>query len=151
MVTATPTQPLNQPEIAHSKSAGPCVMVVLGATGDLTKRKLLPAIYNLLSSGLISREFAIVGLAKDELSSEQFRAHVGDSLKQFCDGADPELVDWLQRHAYYVSGEFGDAETYKRLRAQLTEVDKVHGTHGNYFFYFAIAPQFFATAVEKLG
>jgi len=148
---ATATQPNTQVDIPQTKSAGPCAMVLFGATGDLTKRKLLPSIYNLLSSGLISREFAIVGMAKDELTTEQFRAHVNDSLKQFCDGADPQLVDWLERHSYYVAGEFGDPEAYKRLRAQLTEVDKAHGTHGNYFFYFAIAPQFFATAVEKLG
>jgi glucose-6-phosphate 1-dehydrogenase len=61
------------------------------------------------------------------------------------------LAKWLEQHSYYVSGEFGDSEAYKRLRAQLDEADKAHGTHGNYFFYFAIAPQFFATAVEKLG
>jgi len=126
-------------------------MVVFGATGDLTKRKLLPAIYNLLRSGLVSREFAIVGMAKDELTTEQFRQHVRDSLMQFAEGTDPELVDWLVVHSYYIVGEFGDLEAYNRLRGQLNEVDKVHGTHGNYFFYFAIAPQFFATAVEKLG
>ncbi|HEU5235429.1 MAG TPA: hypothetical protein VFU50_21405, partial [Terriglobales bacterium] len=107
---ATATQPNTQADIPQTKSAGPCVMVLFGATGDLTKRKLLPSIYNLLSSGLLSREFAIVGMAKDELTTEQFRAHVNDSLKQFCDGADPQLVDWLDRHSYYVTGEFGDPE-----------------------------------------
>jgi len=126
-------------------------MVIFGATGDLTKRKLLPSIYNLLSTGLLSREFAIIGMSKDDWSTDQFRKHVGDSLKQFSEGSDPELVDWLERHSYYVQGEFGDIEAYKRLRAQLKEVDEIHGTHGNYFFYFAIAPQFFATAVQKLG
>src|SRR2546423_904452 len=147
MATATSTQA----SIPHTKTTGPCVMVIFGATGDLTKRKLLPSIYNLLSEGLLSREFAIVGMAKDDWSTDQFRKHVSDSLKQFTDSPDPELVDWLAVHSYYVSGEFGDSEAYKRLRAQLTEVDKVHGTHGNYFFYFAISPQFFATSVEKLG
>jgi len=126
-------------------------MVIFGATGDLTKRKLLPSIYNLLSTGLLSREFAIVGMSKDGWTTDQFRKHVSDSLKQFAEGADPELVDWLERHSYYVQGEFGDSEAYKRLRVQLKEVDEVHGTHGNYFFYFAIAPQFFATSVQKLG
>src|SRR5438105_9514278 len=125
MATATPAQAETTP---HTKSAGPCAMVLFGATGDLTKRKLLPSIYNLLSSGLLSREFAIVGMAKDDLTTEQFRGHVADSLKQFCEGADPELAKWLEQHSYYVSGEFGDSEAYKRLRAQLDEVDKVHGT-----------------------
>ena len=147
MATATSVQT----NIPHTKTTGPCVMVIFGATGDLTKRKLLPSIYNLLSTGLLSREFAIVGMSKDDWSTDQFRKHVSDSLKQFTEGSDPELVDWLERHSYYVQGEFGDSEAYKRLRAQLKEVDDVHGTHGNYFFYFAISPQFFATAVQKLG
>ena len=147
MATATSVQT----NIPHTKTTGPCVMVIFGATGDLTKRKLLPSIYNLLSTGLLSREFAIVGMSKDGWTTDQFRKHVSDSLKQFAEGADPELVDWLERHSYYVQGEFGDSEAYKRLRVQLKEVDEVHGTHGNYFFYFAIAPQFFATSVQKLG
>jgi len=151
MATATTAQPNTESNTPHTKTTGPCAMVLFGATGDLTKRKLLPSIYNLLSEGLLSREFAIVGMAKDELSTEQFRKRVGDALKEFCPGGDPQLIDWLVVHSYYVSGEFGDIEAYKRLRAQLAEVDKVHGTHKNYFFYLAIAPQFFASAVEKLG
>jgi glucose-6-phosphate 1-dehydrogenase len=126
-------------------------MVIFGATGDLTKRKLIPSIYNLLQEGLLSREFAIVGMARDQLSTEQFQEHIDKALKEFCPGGDPELMEWLVRHSFYVTGEFGDDAAYQRLKEQLAEVDKQHGTHGNYFFYFAIAPQFFATAVEKLG
>ena len=151
MAAAIPIQPQIEAPLPRTKTTGPCVMVIFGATGDLTKRKLLPSIYNLLSEGLLSREFAIVGMARDELNTEEFRKRVGDALREFCPGADPELVDWLVVHSYYVTGEFGDAEAYKRLRAQLAEVDKSHGTHQNYFFYLAIAPQFFASAVEKLG
>ncbi|HET9744009.1 MAG TPA: glucose-6-phosphate dehydrogenase [Terriglobales bacterium] len=146
MATATSIEPLH-----GVKTTGPCAMVIFGATGDLTKRKLLPAIYNLMREGLLSREFAIIGVAKDQLSHDQFRSRVTESLKQFSDGADPQIVEWLVQHSYYVSGEFGDAQAYQRLRAQLNDVDKQHGTHGNYFFYFAIAPQFFAETVEMLG
>src|SRR5260370_32863100 len=100
MATATSVQT----NITHTKTTGPCVMVIFGATGDLTKRKLLPSIYNLLSTGLLSREFAIVGMSKDDWTTDQFRKHVSDSLKQFTEGADPELVDWLAVHSYYVQG-----------------------------------------------
>src|SRR5258708_6428827 len=152
MATATGTSVEQSPSPpAHTKTAGPCVMVIFGATGDLTKRKLIPSIYNLLQEGLLSREFAIVGMARDQLSTEQFQEHIDKALKEFCPGGDPELMEWLVRHSFYVTGEFGDDAAYQRLKEQLAEVDKQHGTHGNYFFYFAIAPQFFATAVEKLG
>ena len=143
--TVEPTPPPN------TRTTGPCVMVVFGAAGDLTKRLLLPAVYNLLRDGLLSREFAIVGMSRDQLNTEQFRKHVKDSLNQFIAKPDAELVNWLVEHSYYVMGEFGDAAAYQRLREQLTEVDKKHGTHGNYFFYLAVAPQFFATSVEELS
>jgi glucose-6-phosphate 1-dehydrogenase len=135
----------------HTKSTGPCVMVIFGAAGDLTKRKLLPSIYNLLQQNLLSREFAIIGVSRDDYNTEKFRKHVSDSLKQFCEGGDQELVEWLANHSYYVQGEFDNPDLYTRLGEQLAQVDKQHNTHGNYFFYLAIAPQFFATAVEQLG
>src|SRR2546423_1317450 len=137
--------------LPHTKSTGPCVMVIFGAAGDLTKRKLLPSIYNLLQQILLSREFAIVGVSRDNFDTEKFRKHVTDSLTQFCDGADKELVEWLANHSYYVQGEFDNPDLYARLGDQLAQADKQHNTHGNYFFYLAVAPQFFATAVEQLG
>jgi Glucose-6-phosphate 1-dehydrogenase len=79
-------------------------MVIFGAAGDLTKRLLLPAVYNLLRDGLLSREFAIVGMSRDQLNTEQFRKHVRDSLNQFCVNPDSELVNWLVEHSYYVMG-----------------------------------------------
>src|SRR5207248_11649249 len=110
----------------HTKSTGPCVMVIFGAAGDLTKRKLLPSIYNLLQQNLLSREFAIVGVSRDDYNTEKFRKHVSDSLGQFCQGADQELVEWLANHSYYVQGEFNSPDLYSRLTAQLAEADKQH-------------------------
>jgi glucose-6-phosphate 1-dehydrogenase len=137
--------------LPQTKSTGPCVMVIFGAAGDLTKRKLLPSIYNLLRQNLLSREFAIVGVSRDDFNTEKFRKHVKDSLHQFCEGCDQELAEWLTNHSYYVQGEFDNPDLYARLGQQLAAIDKQHNTHENYFFYLAIAPQFFATAVQQLG
>ena len=128
-------------------------MVVCGATGDLTKRKLLPALYNLAQSNLLSREFAIVGFSRLPLTSEAFRAQLAEDMQMFVSGGavDPEIWDWLARRIYYVSGEFNDAAAYQRLRDTLAQVDADHCTHGNYFYYLAVAPGFFGEIVRQLG
>src|SRR5437764_15148198 len=84
---------------------GPCVMVIFGATGDLTARKLFPALYNLAKSNMLSREFAVVGFAKNELSTDQFRELMGKQLRSFATSkVDDDLVGWMLRRLYYVSG-----------------------------------------------
>ena len=127
-----------QPEV---RQTGPCVMVIFGATGDLTARKLIPALYNLAKANLLSREFAIVGVAREQLTSEQFRAQISDKIEKFIgEKVDRSLWEWLTRRLYYVSGNFNDPTTYTRLVDALAEVDKAHCTHGNYFFYLAVSP-----------
>jgi glucose-6-phosphate 1-dehydrogenase len=134
------------------RQAGPCVMVIFGATGDLTARKLLPALYNLAKSNLLSREFAIVGIARNDYSTEQFRQMMGEKLQRFSTSSvDQDLKDWLLRRLYYVSGEFDDPKLYQKLGEVLLDVDKTHNTHGNYFFYLATSPVFFGTIADQLG
>jgi glucose-6-phosphate 1-dehydrogenase len=135
-----------------SRQAGPCVMVIFGATGDLTARKLFPALYNLAKSNLLSREFAIVGVARNEYSTEQFRQMMGDRLASFATSAvDRDLQEWLLRRVYYCAGEFDDPSTYTKLAQVLADVDKNHNTHGNYFFYLATSPAFFGEIADRLG
>jgi glucose-6-phosphate 1-dehydrogenase len=130
----------------------PCVMVIFGAAGDLTRRKLIPALYNLASEQLLSREFAIVGLARSKMSTEDFRKKVSQDIKQYATGpVDSDLWEWFVRRMYYVQGDFDDPEAYTRLRETLGKVDKDHSTHGNYFFYLATAPDYFGPVVESLG
>src|SRR5712692_2096680 len=94
----------------------PCVMVIFGAAGDLTRRKLIPALYNLAKYNLLSREFAVIGVARNPMSSDEFRAKLGPDLKEFMTGEiDPDLLEWFQRHVYYIAGEFNDANTYLQL------------------------------------
>src|SRR5579872_4199441 len=130
----------------------PCVMVIFGAAGDLTRRKLIPALYNLAAANLLSREFAVVGLAREAMTTEQFRDKFRQDIKQFATGGlNNDLTEWFNRRLYYLSGEFGDVNSYTQLRDLLTQVDKDHGTQGNYFYYLATAPTFFAPIVQQLG
>lgn len=146
-MTETPEQKQLLGEIAD-----PCVMVIFGAAGDLTKRKLIPALYNLAKSNLLSREFAIVGVARDAFTTESFRAEISSHAKEYATGElEPDLWEWLERRLHYVQGEFGDAATFQVLKQTLAEADREHGTHGNYLYYLATPPPFFATIIKLLG
>jgi glucose-6-phosphate 1-dehydrogenase len=130
----------------------PCVMVIFGASGDLTKRKLIPALYNLARENLLAKEFAVVGFARRAMSHEEFREKITEDFKQFATGSvDPDLWHWFARRLYYLSGDVQDAGAYQRLRSLLTEIDKEHGTQGNYFYYLATAPDLFAPVIQQLG
>ena len=136
----------------QGRSGDPCILVIFGVSGDLTKRKLLPALYNLARKKLLPANFALVGIALDSIDEEAFRTKVREDLKQF--GGAPEnceFCDWLVLRLYYLSGDFRDSNVYKQLGERLTSLDKKHGTHGNYFYYLATLPQFFAEIIKQLG
>ena len=95
---------------------GPCVMVIFGGTGDLTARKLFPALYNLVKSKLLSPDFAILGIGRNDYSREQYQKIMGDNLDKFATGTvDPKLRDWMMERVYYVGGEFQDPALYTRV------------------------------------
>jgi len=103
----------------------PCVMVIFGAAGDLTRRKLIPSLYNLAKYNLLSREFAVIGIARNPMSTDQFRAKLVQDLKEFVEGPiDADLQEWLERHVFYITGEFADPSTYQQLRDLLQKVEK---------------------------
>jgi len=130
----------------------PCIMVIFGASGDLTKRKLIPALYNLAKDNLLSKEFALVGFARNELTSEQFRDMIGKEIGEYATTkVDPDLWQWFARRIYYMAGDFDDPAAYDKLRDLLVQIDKEHGTRGNYFYYLATAPGFFSPIVKQLG
>ncbi|HEY6274159.1 MAG TPA: glucose-6-phosphate dehydrogenase [Terriglobales bacterium] len=132
--------------------SGPCVMVIFGATGDLTARKLMPALYNLVKGNLLSREFAIVGVGRSDYTIDQFRQLIAQKIQSFATSqVETDLVDWLMRRLYFVTGEFNDPQLYTRLAQTLVDVDKNHNTHGNYFFYLATSPTFFGGIADQLG
>ena len=127
-------------------------MVIFGATGDLTKRKLLPSLYNLDRSDLLPEDFAIVGVGRETLSLPAFRDRMGQALTEFAtDGVDPALRDRLVSRLFYVAGEFTNAATFRVLRETLMKVDAEQRTRGNYLYYLATPPTVFATVVHQLG
>jgi glucose-6-phosphate 1-dehydrogenase len=130
----------------------PCVMVIFGGTGDLTKRKLLPALYNLVVENLLSPSFAVIGIGRTELSTEEFRSKIDQDMREFATGSlQPEQWNRLLSAIYYLCGDLQDPNTYARLSELLGRVDKDHGTGGNYFYYLATAPNFFGEVVRQLG
>src|SRR5438309_2624052 len=130
----------------------PCIMVIFGAAGDLTKRKLIPALYNLKEGDLLSDSFAVIGVARAELNDEEFRQRLRDDMKEFATNkVDEKVWTWLEERLYYLSGDFKDDQTFTRLKELLEKIDKERQAQGNYFFYLATAPEYFAPVVEKLG
>jgi glucose-6-phosphate 1-dehydrogenase len=143
---------LSQLQEPQHRAADPCVMVIFGASGDLTKRKLIPALYNLAKDNLLSRQFAIVGLASAELTTEAFREQLSNDICSFATGpVEEQARDWFRRRIHYVRGSFQDADAYRRLAQTLTEVSHEHGIDGGHFYYLAVAPKFFGTIVQQLG
>jgi len=136
----------------QGQNADPCVMIIFGASGDLTKRKLMPAIYNLAKQKLLPEEFAILGLARADMTDETFRQKINDALQEFsATDVDQDFREWLCKRLYYISGDVADEKTYVNLKRRLSEIDKEHGTGGNCIFYMATAPAFFSGIVRRLG
>jgi glucose-6-phosphate 1-dehydrogenase len=139
-------------EPTMGRPGDPCVMVIFGAGGDLTRRKLIPALYNLASANLLSREFAVIGISHEAMSTEQFREKFREDIKEFATGElNNDLTEWFNRRLYYLTADFGDSQAYGKLRELLQQMDKDHGTQENYFYYMAVAPNFFAPIVQQLG
>ena len=134
------------------RQADPCVMVIFGASGDLTKRKLIPALYNLAKDNLLSKEFALVGVARNEMNTNEFRDMIDKEIGEFATTKlDPKQWEWLSERIHYISGDFDDPNVYKSLSDLLAVLDKDYGTRGNYFYYLAVAPTFFSLIVRRLG
>jgi len=132
-----------------NRAAGPCIMVLFGAAGDLSKRKLVPALFNLVKANLLSNDFAVVGVSIDNLTQEQWKTQV----TSFLSDADrsSEAWKWFLDRLSYMQGAFEDASTFETLKQKLQQVDSERNTGGNYLFYLATAPKFFAKIVQQLG
>ena len=126
---------------------GATTLVIFGASGDLTRRKLLPALYSLSRGQRLPARFAVVGVARSATSDEQFRQQFHDSLKEFAkvDARSDEVVRSLQAQMYFVSGEMDDPGLYARLASRLKEI----GSEG-VLYYLAIPPGVYGTVVEGL-
>jgi glucose-6-phosphate 1-dehydrogenase len=139
--------------------APPCAMVVFGAAGDLTKRLVVPALYNLSRSKRLSDGFRIVGVDLADQTTDAWRQALTDMMHQFVAGGDASKADRLDQGAWrfltdrmsYLRGDLTDPGTYRRLGEHMATLDKSAGAPGNHIFYLAIADRFFATVVAGLG
>jgi glucose-6-phosphate 1-dehydrogenase len=139
--------------LRRERTAPPCAMVIFGASGDLTSRKLVPALYDLALARLLAREFAVVGCARRPFSDEAFRVHLRQDAEQFARTRPlrPEVWDAFAEGISYVRGDPADPATYGRLREHLDLLDRTRGTCGNRLFYLATPPNLFPEIIAQLG
>jgi len=129
----------------------PCTIVIFGATGDLTNRKLIPALYNLAADGDLPPAVEIVGFARREKSDEQFRAELEKATREFSrQPVRDEIWKTFAQSVFYHQSEFANESGYKTLAERLDKIDKEHGTRGNRLFYFAAAPDQFESILKHL-
>jgi glucose-6-phosphate 1-dehydrogenase len=134
------------------RKGDPCILVIFGGAGDLTKRKLIPALCNLAEQGFLPQQFGIIAVSYTDLTTETFRQQVTEDIKTFAlRPVDPAICQRLVEHTHYVRGDFADPGTYDRLKATLVEVAKEQNLPANYFYYLAVAPRFFGEIVRRLG
>jgi glucose-6-phosphate 1-dehydrogenase len=130
----------------------PTTLVIFGATGDLAKRKLLPALYNLAHEGALPERFNLVGVSRSDHAHEEFRAQAHDAIKEFSRREpDAAVLDKLLEEIRYVPGTFDDASIYDTLGKTLDEFDGAAGVRMNRCFYLSTAPMFFPVIVRQLG
>ncbi len=140
-----------QPLTGHDCPGDACTIVIFGASGDLTKRKLLPALYNLKVLKLLPAGFSVIGVAVSDGSDDTYRERITSDIKEFATRPveDAEWDDFVKR-SYYIQGDFNDIETFKRLAIRISEAQQAWKLPGNVLFYLAISPSFFAKVVEQL-
>ncbi len=134
------------------RTPDPCVFVIFGASGDLTQRKLMPALYSLAYRRLLPETFAVLGVARSPESDDEFRSRMEEAVREF--GRDPFREDIWEKLAdgmRYVSIDFSDDKGEDTVAQVLTEIDEQHHTQGNRIYYFAVPPQAIGTLVDALG
>jgi glucose-6-phosphate 1-dehydrogenase len=145
------TNPLRR-GLIEDRTGDACTVVIFGASGDLTKRKLMPGLYNLALSRALPGGFAVVGVARREKSHEEFRHDMKDGAAKFSRRKPVDEAVWsdFERGVFYVSGTFEDAKTYEHLSKQLDDIDRERGTRGNRLYYLAVPPSEFGTIATRL-
>ena len=152
---------LNEPERPQrGHRAPPCTMVIFGASGDLTRRLLMPALYNLVRARRIPNNFAIIGVDRSDWSEDRFRSYLAEGVRGFISDTatgsvsepfDPDSWDVLASCMTRVGGDVTAPELYQQLAKKLDQVEAQYGTKGNVIFYLAVASSLFGTIVERLG
>lgn len=142
-----------QDPLRFSRRVPPCAIVIFGASGDLSKRKLLPSLYRLFFERRISSSFAVIGSSRTAMSDDQFRDKMKESVSKFLEEApfDEDVWNSFAQSLFYVPGDLNNPESYDDIRNKLDEVEKTHQTAGNVLFYLSTQPSYYAEAVLALG
>ncbi len=133
--------------------ADPCTIVIFGASGDLARRKLIPALYGLAAQNCLARRFAIIGFSRTPMTDEAFQTTAIESVKKFADAntlRDAECKEFAKALAY-VAGEYHQPEAFANLKKQLDELDREHKLNGNRLFYLATPPDVYPGIIEQLA
>jgi len=145
--------------VVSGRQAPPAIMTIFGAAGDLTKRLVVPALYNLVRAGKLPDEFAIIGVDIADLTTESWRqsltemidAFAGGGARNFQEAIDEQASSWLTRRMHYLRGDFAQPETFSRLVMMLDQQREHQDNTANVLFYLAVADRFFGPVIEQLG
>src|SRR3984893_15989452 len=132
--------------------ADPCTIVIFGASGDLSRRKLIPALYGLAAQNCLARRFAIIGFSRTPMTDEAFQKSAVDSVKKFADAntlREEECKEFANALAY-VAGEYHHPEAFEKLKKRLEVLDQEHNLNGNRLFYLATPPDIYPIIIEQL-
>ncbi len=132
----------------------PCALVIFGASGDLAKRKLVPAIYGMAREKLLPDSFALVGFARSEMTDQQYRDECREVIQKYAQvkPVDEDVLRWLLERSYYLTAvDYGDEQSHKRLQSRLAELDQQRSLRGNRMFYLSTPPAQFEPIIECLG
>lgn len=142
-----------QDPLRFERRVPPCAIVILGANGDLTKRKLIPALYRLAYDRRIPPGFAVIGNSRTGMSDEQFRGKMREALDEFLDDTpfDERLWADFSQSLFYLAGDLNNPETFQRMAKCLEEVDRQRQTEGNVLFYLSTQPSHYETAIRGIG
>jgi glucose-6-phosphate 1-dehydrogenase len=137
----------------YGTTAEPCSVILFGASGDLAKRKVIPAMYDLAQHNSLGERYAIVGFARTPMTDDSFRTTIGEAAKTISEVGPIDPAKWndFSSNLYYSAGEYGDADSYQKLAKRLAEIDAEKKLGGNRLFYLSTPPEVYPNIVEQLG
>jgi len=137
----------------YGNTAEPCSVILFGASGDLAKRKVIPAMYDLAQHNSLGERYSIIGFARTPMTDESFRTTIGEAAKTISEVGPIDAAKWSEfsSNLYYSAGEYGDPNSYAQLAKRLAEIDKEKNLGGNRLFYLSTPPEVYPDIVEQLG
>jgi glucose-6-phosphate 1-dehydrogenase len=137
----------------YGTTADPCTVILFGASGDLAKRKVIPAMFDLAQHNSLGERYAIIGFARTQMTDESFRTTIGEAAKTISEVGPIEPAKWneFSSNLYYSAGEYGNADSYTQLAKRLAEIDKEKNLGGNRLFYLSTPPEVYPDIVAQLG